>query len=262
MDIQEKTKRVARWGVLPSALVLGVWKLIEHAGVPIEEKLGGHIMSPQFLYSLIIVGGLVGTVAITAPLWWDWVIPKRFRYRELHPDIVATAGTLGFTVFIDEATAIRHEEVHRKLLKLGIRIQHPSISYIPLPSGNYDFATAIKWLARIEHYKVAERKFPMKHDLILSKLNPEQTALANKHNEARNKITHVLICGPYGQRFGTEAQCTKYWLAWRPPKGVFADLFGKALKTDKCDIRNYMSTPELVNFLNSIEEERRHETYA
>ena len=102
----------------------------------------------------------------------------------------------------------------------------------------------------------------MKHDLILSKLNPEQTALANKHNGARKKITHVLICGPDGQLFGTEAQCTKYWLAWRPPKGVFADLFGKAHKSDRCDIRNYMSTPELVNVLISIEEERGHETDA
>ena len=30
------------------------------------------------------------------------------------------------------------------------------------------------------------------------------------------RITHALVCGPYGQMFGTERQCLKYFTAWDP----------------------------------------------
>ena len=99
----------------------------------------------------------------------------------------------------------------------------------------------------------------MKHDLTLVRLNPEQIAEAKRVNGARKRITHALICGPYGQIFGTESQCLKYWEAWNPRRkievskgkfrAIFPDLFGKAVKTDDFPIANFETTFDLVNEL-------------
>ena len=53
----------------------------------------------------------------------------------------------------------------------------------------------------------------MKYDLTLVTLSQEQIAKAKKANGTRKRITHALVCGPYGQILGTEAQCLKYWEA-------------------------------------------------
>ena len=81
----------------------------------------------------------------------------------------------------------------------------------------------------------------MKHDLTLVVLMPEQIARAREANGRRKRITHGLVCGPYGQMFGTERQCLKYFTAWDPDhrievapeqfQALFADLFDKAVKT-------------------------------
>ena len=54
------------------------------------------------------------------------------------------------------------------------------------------------------------------HDLILVKLSPDQIAAAKEANGRRRRITHALLCGPYGQRFDTERQCRRYFEAWDP----------------------------------------------
>lgn len=54
----------------------------------------------------------------------------------------------------------------------------------------------------------------MKHNLTLVILTPEQVARAREANGSRKRITHALVCGPYGQMFGAERQCLKCFTAW------------------------------------------------
>lgn len=92
----------------------------------------------------------------------------------------------------------------------------------------------------------------MKHNLVLVRLNSDQVARAKEENGHRKRITHALICGPHGQRFGTEKQCRKYFVAWNPkghqynPVAIFPDLFDKAIETDSYEITDYESTWDLV----------------
>ena len=75
----------------------------------------------------------------------------------------------------------------------------------------------------------------MKHNLTLVILTPEQIARAREANGRRKRITHALVCGPYGQMLGTERQCHKYFMLWDPDhrievapgmfQALFADLF-------------------------------------
>ena len=75
------------------------------------------------------------------------------------------------------------------------------------------------------------------------KLNPDQISRAKHANGSRKRITHALMCGPYGQMFGTEKQCLKYFTLWDPAyrievapgkfKSMFSGLFAKAVRTDK-----------------------------
>lgn len=99
----------------------------------------------------------------------------------------------------------------------------------------------------------------MKHNLTLVKLTAEQIARAKEANGSRKRITHALICGPYGQFFGTEKQCLRYFTVWDPAygievlpgkfKAIFPNLFSKAVKTDTHEITDYESTPDLTDIL-------------
>ena len=92
----------------------------------------------------------------------------------------------------------------------------------------------------------------MKHNLRLVKLTPDQILRAKEANGKRKRITHALICGPYGQMFGTEKQCLKYFTVWDPAyrfevapgrfKSMFPGLFDKAVRTDKFQITDYKDT--------------------
>jgi len=86
----------------------------------------------------------------------------------------------------------------------------------------------------------------MKHNLVLVSLNNDQIEKAKNVNGKRKKISHALICGPYGQIFGTEKQCRKYYSVW---VDIFPLLFGKALETNNYEISNYESDFDLVNKL-------------
>ncbi len=99
----------------------------------------------------------------------------------------------------------------------------------------------------------------MKHNLTLVILTPEQIAQAKEVNGSRKRITHALVCGPYGQMFGTEQQCLKYFTVWDPDHRIevapgefrapFADLFDKAVKTTAYAISDYRTTPDLATRL-------------
>ena len=93
-----------------------------------------------------------------------------------------------------------------------------------------------------------------KHDLILVKLSPDQIAAAKEANGRRRRITHALLCGPYGQRFDTEKQCRRYFEAWDPARGMFPGLFRKAVETEHYRITDYQTTWDLVGTLIRISE--------
>ena len=104
----------------------------------------------------------------------------------------------------------------------------------------------------------------MKHNLTLVTLTPSQITKAKEINGKRKRITHALIRGPYGQIFGTEKQCLKYWTAWDPKTrievspgrfaAIFPKLFNKAVKTDNYEIADFETTLNLVNKLIDIQE--------
>ena len=99
----------------------------------------------------------------------------------------------------------------------------------------------------------------MKHNLTLVVLTQEQIARAREANGSRKRITHALVCGPYGQMFGTKRQCLKYFTLWDPDLRIevapgmfqapFADLFDKAVKTTAYAISDYRTTPDLARRL-------------
>lgn len=95
---------------------------------------------------------------------------------------------------------------------------------------------------------------PVKHDLILAALSQDQIERAKEVNGQRKRITHALLCGPYGQIFGTEKQCLKYWSVWA---NIFQSLFGRAVRTDRHEISDYKTTFNLVHRLFDVDEERR-----
>ena len=107
----------------------------------------------------------------------------------------------------------------------------------------------------------------MKHDLTLVALNQEQITKAKEVNGTRKQITHAVICGPYGQLFGTEKQCLKYFSVWDPAYrievtsgkhvAIFPNLFSKAVKTDRYEISNFEHTFNLVNKLIALNDARQ-----
>ena len=111
-----------------------------------------------------------------------------------------------------------------------------------------------------------------KYNLVLVKLDRSQVVKAKKTNGARKRITHALLCGPYGQMFGTEKQCLKYFTVWDPSyrmevspgkfKAMFPTLFDKAVRTDKQEITNYNNTFDLVLKLIEASESVNDRPYA
>jgi len=94
----------------------------------------------------------------------------------------------------------------------------------------------------------------MKNTLILVSLNEEQISQAKVVNGERKKITHALLCGSYGQMFGTEKQCSKYYNVW---KDIFKELFFESRTVQACDVLHYESTFNLVNILISASDEKK-----
>jgi hypothetical protein len=86
----------------------------------------------------------------------------------------------------------------------------------------------------------------MKETLILAKLNGNQIVLAKTKNGERKQITHAVLCGKYGQIFGTETHCNKYYSVW---SRIFPLLFEKAIEASDIEIEDYQGTPNLVNIL-------------
>ena len=97
----------------------------------------------------------------------------------------------------------------------------------------------------------------MKHSLILVSLSKSQIEKAKKVNGPRKQITHALLCGPYGQLFGTEMFCRKYFDAWNPKQKVFPSLFYEAVEMENWEIQNFKSTFNLVMRLIEAQDNAR-----
>lgn len=89
----------------------------------------------------------------------------------------------------------------------------------------------------------------MKYDLVLVELNQQQINTAKRVNGHRKQITHALICGPYGQIFGTKKLCMKYFSVWVE---VFPLLFGRRIEMTSYNISDFKSTFNLVNKLIAV----------
>ncbi len=83
--------------------------------------------------------------------------------------------------------------------------------------------------------------------LILAKLSEDQIVKAKQANGPTKKITHMVICEGYGQMFGTEKQCSKYFNIW---KKIFKRLFPTSTKADSLIYDgDFLTTFDLVNIL-------------
>ncbi|WP_420443085.1 hypothetical protein [Candidatus Poriferisodalis sp.] len=89
--------------------------------------------------------------------------------------------------------------------------------------------------------------------LVLATLTPDQIDRAKEANGRRKQITHALICGDYGQMFGTERQCLKYYDVW---KTIFRPLFSKVHQTKKHTVEDYATTENLVMRLIEADDRR------
>lgn len=94
-------------------------------------------------------------------------------------------------------------------------------------------------------------ELPVTEKVKLVKLNDEQITLAKKANGERKRITHAVVCGNYGQLFGTEKQCRKYYSAW---SRIFPYLFSGGEELDQFEFDAFESTPELVMVLINAHE--------
>ncbi|MEN8615633.1 hypothetical protein [Shewanella baltica] len=94
----------------------------------------------------------------------------------------------------------------------------------------------------------------METTLILVALNDEQIDQAKAVNGQRKKFTHALLCGSYGQMFGTEKHCLKYYNVW---KKIFQDLFNESKIVQACDVLKYESTFDLVNVLIAASDNKK-----
>ena len=120
------------------------------------------------------------------------------------------------------------------------------------------FRSRTRRISRSQHQYRAESSRG-DHPVMLVKLDPDQIVKAKAANGRRRQITHALLCGPFGQMFGTELQCRKYFDVWRPeyriePKpghftAMFPDLFSEGLEVEHAEIQDYHSTEELVTKL-------------
>lgn len=92
--------------------------------------------------------------------------------------------------------------------------------------------------------------------VLLVELDDEQIRKAKEANGARKQITHAVVCGEYGQFFGSEKQCRKYYSAWSE---IFPKLFDGGKEVKGHEPASYESTFDLVNILiaahDSVEKE-------
>ena len=94
-------------------------------------------------------------------------------------------------------------------------------------------------------------------ELLLVTLTDNQIEKAKEANGIRKRITHALLCLPYGQIFGTEKQCRKYFDAWNPNRTnpIFPQLFRRAAVVHDYFIKDFESTFNLVMILIEAQDE-------
>lgn len=87
-------------------------------------------------------------------------------------------------------------------------------------------------------------------------LDSDQIALAKQANGERKQITHAVVCGHYGQMFGTEKQCRKYFSAW---SHIFPYLFSGGEEISHYQFASFKTTPNLVMILGDAHDPLENE---
>jgi hypothetical protein len=80
----------------------------------------------------------------------------------------------------------------------------------------------------------------------LIELSDVQIQKVKAKNGERKTFTHAVLCGEYGQIFGTEQHCKKYFNAWSK---IFPKLFDGGEFLSSYGIDDFTSTFDLVNIL-------------
>lgn len=92
--------------------------------------------------------------------------------------------------------------------------------------------------------------------VLLVELDDEQIRKAKEANGTPKQITHAVVCGEYGQIYGSEKQTRKYYATWSE---IFPKLFDGGKEVNGYEPVCYESTSDLVNILitahDSIEKE-------
>lgn len=95
--------------------------------------------------------------------------------------------------------------------------------------------------------------------VLLVELTPDQIEKAKAANGRRKQITHAVLCGSYGQIFGTEKHCRKYYSAWSK---IFPRLFEGGEEVRGHELPSYKSTFNLVHILFEAHESLAGKTNA
>lgn len=90
--------------------------------------------------------------------------------------------------------------------------------------------------------------------VLLVRLSRAQSEAARKANCNQKDYTHAVICGEYGQLFGTETFCRKYFNSWAR---IFPLIFDGGAEINSMEIHNFSHTADLAETLGD-----RHTTLA
>lgn len=92
----------------------------------------------------------------------------------------------------------------------------------------------------------------MKKKVLLVKLSKNQAISAKAANGERKKITHAVVCEPYGAIFGTEKQCRRYYNVWAT---IYPELYSGGEECNDYSFTSYETTFNLVlKLINASED--------
>lgn len=225
----------ARKAVTQSVMRKQLNQAYEHANDEAKDRDGGPV------YALAINGGRIGSDPKIWKVYHDFVKKNRIKPHHIvrllplyAPDVVAVVRR------IKASTPAGGLQFRSGLL---VKVFDALISDI---SGEFMHGDLDPdWMCNKFVEMVISDDASGKHGnlkeepLVLVKLNREQIASARQANEKPKGITHALICGRYGQMFGTEKQCLKYYKLW---SDQFASRFSMWIRSRSYSIEDFRST--------------------
>ena len=209
----------------------------KHAKKAAKDRDGGPV------YALVINGGKIGSNPKIWQAYRNYVNKKLNKWNERVRLLPLYAG--------DFVTAVRRIEYYvpagglQFRSGLLVKIFDALISDI---SGQFMHGdTDPDWMCKkfvdmVMAEVKGKRANSNEKPLVFVRLNKKQIARAKEENEKPKGITHALICGRYGQMFGTEKQCLRHYNLW---SGQFASQFSISFRTHAYAIEDFHSTSNL-----------------